>query len=344
MVGKLSAAAKFGSVSLIALSAASSPVLAQSKIVWNHNIFGPKREVTAGIEAAADLINKEAKGAAEIKLVYGAALGPEKQTPESIKSGGYEGGQICAGYYPNKFPLLTVMELPFLAPPNTKARAILDRKVLNHPLVVKEMATRWGIKPFVSVPLPPYEFMGRQRIASTADMKGVKMRISGLNAKALQNFGAVPTMVTAPEAYTALERGTIDSIGFPYSYTFGAYRIYEVAKYVTDGMAMSGFMCFQGVNVKVWEKLPKNVQEKLEAARDASDVALLSAYEIADKKWIPTFKQRLEVTKFPPEERKKLASGSNAIWEEWVKDQEKAGQPGREMLEFVKAEVARLTQ
>jgi len=316
--------------------------VAQQKIVWNHNIFGPKREVTAGIEAAAEFFNKASNGRLEIKLAYGSALGPEKQTPEAIKTGGYEGGQMCSGYYPNKFPLLSVMELPFLAPANTLKRAKLDRAVYNHPLIVEEMAKRWNVKVFTTLPLPPYEFMGRTRIAKVEDMKGVKMRISGLNARALQNFGAVPTMVTAPEAYTAVERGTIDLIGFPYSYTFGAYRIYEVSQYVTEGMEMSGFMCFMGVSLDTWNKLPKDLQAKLDEARDLSDKALIAAYDAADKKWIPTFKEKLEVVPFPAEERKKLAAGANSIWEQWVKDQEAAGRPGRKMLDFVKAEVAKL--
>lgn len=323
-------------------SSTSQVVHAQQKIVWNHNIFGPKREVTAGIEAAVEVLTKASNGQLEIKLSYGAALGPEKQTPEAIKTGGYEGGQMCAGYYPNKFPLLSVMELPFLGPRSTVARAKLDRIVLNHPLIAKEMADRWNIKTFVSVPLPPYEFMGSKRIATAEDMKGVKMRISGLNAKALQVFGAVPTMVTAPEGYTALERGTIDSFGFPYSYSFGAYRLYEVSKYVTEGLSMGGFLCFQGVSLTTWNKLPKSVQDKLEAARDASDMALLAAYEEADKKWIPIFKQKLEVVPFPAAERGKIAAGANSIWETWVKEQEAAGRPGRQILDFVKAEAAKL--
>src|SRR3990172_2436854 len=72
-------------VSLLALSAPSQPVAAE-KVVWNHNIFGPPRAVTAGIEAMVEFYKKESKGDLEIKIAYGAALGPEKQTPESIKS------------------------------------------------------------------------------------------------------------------------------------------------------------------------------------------------------------------------------------------------------------------
>jgi TRAP-type C4-dicarboxylate transport system substrate-binding protein len=322
---------------------ASAPHAAAQKTVWNHNIFGPPRAVTAGIEAMAEFFKKESNGGFEIKIAYGAALGPEKQVPEAIKSGGYEGGQMCAGYYPNKFPLLSVMELPFLAPRSLEANAKVNQAVLSHPLIVKEMADRWNIKYFGPTFLPVYEFMGNKRIASVGDMKGVKMRISGLNAKALQVFGAVPTMVTAPEGYTALERGTIDSFGFPYAYTFGAYKMYEVSKYVTDGMAMSGFMCFQGVSLTAWNKLPDNLKAKLGQAQELANAALFKAYKEADDKWIPIFKQKLEVTPFPPAERAKLVAASGEIWEAWVKEQEAARRPGREILNFVKAEVAKST-
>ena len=317
--------------------AAPSPTYAQ-KIIWQHNIFGPPRAVTAGMEAVRDFYKKASNGNFEIKISYGAALGPPKQIPEGVKSGGYEGGQMCAGYYPNKFPLLSVMELPFLTPAKTLDHAMVYNAVIHHPLIVKEMAERWGIKYIGPVFLPPYEFMGNKRIRSVADMKGVKMRISGLNAKALQVFGAVPTNVTAPEGYTALERGTIDSFGFPYSYTFGAYKLYEVSKYVTEGMAMSGFMCFQGVSLKAWDKLPADLKAKLPDALKAADAALIAAYKKADEKWIPIFKKRLTVDEFPAAERAKLAAGANKIWEEWAKAH---GKDGRTMLDFVKAESAK---
>ncbi len=340
-MGKLrSFYATFASAAALVIATAiatSTPTYAQ-KIIWQHNIFGPPRAVTAGMEAVRDFYKKASNGNFEIKISYGAALGPTKQIPEGVKSGGYEGGQMCAGYYPNKFPLLSVMELPFLTPAKTVDHAKVYNAVIRHPLIVKEMAERWGIKYIGPVFLPPYEFMGNKRIRSVADMKGVKMRISGLNAKALQVFGAVPTNVTAPEGYTALERGTIDSFGFPYSYTFGAYKLYEVSKYVTEGMAMSGFMCFQGVSLKAWDKLPADLKAKLPEALKAADAALIAAYKKADEKWIPIFKQKLTVDQFPAAERAKLAAGANKIWEEWAKAH---GKDGRTMLDFVKAESAK---
>jgi TRAP-type C4-dicarboxylate transport system substrate-binding protein len=318
----------------------AGPASAQ-KIVWNHNVFGPPRAVTVAIETVRDELQKASNGNFELKIAYGSSLGPEKQIPESIKSGGYEGGMICAGYYPNKFPLLTVMELPFVSPANLADTAKVYHAVIRHPLIQKEMADRWGIRYLAPVFLPAFEFMGNKRITSVADMKGVKMRISGLNAKALQKFGAVPTMVTAPEGYTALERGTIDSFGFPYRFAFGAYKLYEVSKFVTEGIALNGFMCLQGVSTKAWDKLPKEVQAKLPEAQKLADEKLAAAYAKDDEKWLPIFKQKLQIDPFPAAERAKLAAASAPIWEDWVKEQEAAGRPGREILNFVKAETAK---
>ena len=325
---------------LFGVALCAAPAMAQTT-VWNFNIFGPPRAVTAGIEAMAEFYKKESNGRLEIKIAYGAALGPERQSPEAIKSGGYEGGLLCAGYYPNKFPLMTVMELPFLAPRGLMANAKVNEAVQAHPAIVKEMADRWNIKYFSQIVLPAYEFMGNKRIASVADIKGVKMRISGLNAKALQTFGAVPTMVTAPESYQALERGTIDSFGFPYSYSFGAYKLYEVAKYVTDGMAMSGFMCWYGVSLTAWNKLPDDLKAKLPQAQALGLDALVNAYQKEDDKWIPIFREKLEITPFPEAERDKLVNASVPIWQDWAKEHDATGRPGSKILEFVKEEVAK---
>lgn len=319
-------------------------IAAAADTVWNLNIWGPKRAFTAGIEKIKELAEKDTNGAFELNIQYGDALGPRRQNPENIKSGVFECGQICVGYYPNKYPLLSVMELPFLVPRELEARAKVEMEVLAHPEIVAELKGRWNSVFFGPAFLPAYEFMGNKRIETTDDMKGVKMRISGLNAKALQAFGAVPTMVTAPDGYEALRRGTIDSFGFPYSYAFGAYKLYEVSKYVTEGLGMSGFMCLQTVNADAWANAPEVVREKMPEYQAAAIEAMITAYREADKKWRPLFREKLEVVEVDPAVRAKLAEGAGKIWEEWVAEQESNGRPGREMLEFVQASVDKHTQ
>jgi hypothetical protein len=37
----------------------ATPATGQNNVSWNHNIFGPKREVTAGMEAAVEPWKRE---------------------------------------------------------------------------------------------------------------------------------------------------------------------------------------------------------------------------------------------------------------------------------------------
>jgi TRAP-type C4-dicarboxylate transport system substrate-binding protein len=331
-------------VATVGIAAATGSAIAAEKSQWSFNVWGGPRAFTAGIETLKAELEAAAPGQFELVINYGDALGHRKQNSENIQVGAFEAGQICVGYYPNKYPLLSVMELPFLLPASLEQRAQVEMAVMNHPDIQAELAERWNMKFFGPSFLPAYEFMGNRRIETPEDMKGVKMRISGLNSQALMVFGAVPTMVTAPEGYNALARGTIDSFGFPYSYAFGAYKLFEVSKYVTEGLAMSGFMCFQGVNIDAWNNTPQAVRDALPAAQENAIAALIAAYRTADEKWIPIFHERLEVVQITPETRAQIAAGAGEIWQEWTDAQDAAGRPGSAMLKFVQEQVALAAQ
>ena len=123
------------------------------------------------------------------------------------------------------------------------------------------------------------------------------------------------------------------------SYAFGAYKLYEVSKYATEGLAMTGFMCWQMVNLDTWNKTPQVVRDAMPAAQKNAISTMIDAYNKADEKWIPLFKERLEVVQVAPATRDKLAAGASQIWDEWAKEQDEAGRPGTEILNFVKDQV-----
>ena len=102
---------------------------------------------------------------------------------------------------------------------------------------------------------------------------------------------------------------------------------------------MTGFMCFQGVNIDAWNNTPEKVRQALPRAQTEAIAAMIQAYEKADKYWIPIFKEHLEIVKIAPSELTKLQNVSGKIWDEWASDQTEKGRPGVEILEFVKATV-----
>ena len=319
------------------------PPVATEKHVWNYSVWGSPRAFTAGIEHAAKLMSEASQGQFELKIHYGGALSPEKESLDAIKIGAVDGAQICFSYFPNKVPLAQVLELAFLLTDDFRVNARVADAVIRHPYIEKDLAEHWNTKYFALVVLPNFEFMTNRRIASVADMRGVRMRVLGGYTQAFQAAGGVPVMVTAPEAYTAMERGTMDAIALPWTDSFGAYRMYEVAKYATDGAHIPGVSCFSGVSLEAWNALPENLKAELPRIQEETIQAYFRAYEEADKKWLPIFRARLEIVPFPKAERDKLVKLAEPMWRKWAQDMDAKGMPGTEMLNFTLEQVAKFS-
>ena len=122
---------------------------------------------------------------------------------------------------------------------------------------------------------------------------------------------------------------------------FGAYKLYEVSKYVTEGLGLSGFMCLQTVSLDAWNAAPQIVRTNMPKYQDEAIAKMVTAYEVADKKWIPIFKDKLELTVIDPSVRTELAAGAAQIWNDWAKKQDAKGRPGTEVVNLIKASVAK---
>lgn len=311
-----------------------------AKITWNYSVWGPKRAFTAGIEKAKEMMESASNGDFQLTIHYAGEISPAKENLDGVKIGAFEAAALCLGYHPNKWPLATVLELPFLLTEDLEANAKIEDAVYNHPAVAKELAQRWNARFLILGLLPTYEFMGNTRIAGVKDLEGVRMRISGLNAEVLQMFGARPANVTAAETYDALSRGTIDMIGLPWTYAHAAYKLHEVSDYATLGMAMSGFSCVSVVSRDAWNDLPQNLKDMMPEVRRESTRAMIDAYHAADKRNLPMFRKNLELVPFPANERQKLVAKAGQVWQRWEQEQNGAGRPGTEVLTFAKAKVA----
>ena len=307
-----------------------------AETVWKVALFGPPRAVTKPLEWYAQEALKRTNGQLKIELVYGEALAKAKEMPEGLKAGAFEMAFLCASYYPGKFPLLTVLDLPMLTPDDIDAQSRLSLAMAEQPAVVDELK-RWNTMLFLPIPLPQYQVMGKKRITQATDFKGVRVRVSGEMAKVLEDYGAVKSLVPAPETFTALERGVIDSVTMASTYMFASYRIYEVSKYFTDKISLGTQPCFYGLSLTAWDKLPPATKKTLLELREGLTQRYVEAYAAADEKNYAEFRKRgIEIINFPASERAKLLAGAARHWKAWVADADKRGLKGTEVFEFVR--------
>lgn len=336
---KLTLALALGGAAMIATgdtAVTGSSAVAAEKVAWNFSAWGKRRAFTEGAEAVSAYVAEKSGGNFTIKIHYGGTLSKPRENLDGISLGAFEAAMFCASYHPQKNRSVTVLELPFLPIPNGKVQKAADLAVYNHPYTQKELA-KWNAKLLMSAALPQYEFMGRGKAPkSISDFEGMRVRALGGIGKAMKVIGAVPTTVTAPETYRAIESGTVDAAAFAF-YSHFSYKINEVSTWRTMNMSPGSVNCPTVVNIDAYNALSDANKALLADAVDVAYGALDKAYSAAVAKYEPVAdKQGIEKITYSDAdlaEFQKMAA--KPVWDAWVKEQTAAGVPAQELLDLV---------
>jgi TRAP-type C4-dicarboxylate transport system substrate-binding protein len=317
--------------------AAALPAEAADKVTWTFSLYGPQRAATVTFEHLAKVAREKSGGNFIINLKYNEQLGEAKDFLDGIKVDAFQGAFVAYSYAPAKTPLQGVLDMPFLPIGDLVAsQSVQDAYQAWKP--VADELSKWNAMHFMTLLLPQYEFMGTGKPPrNLEDWKGMRVRALGGLGDAMKLLGAVPTSVSAPEVYTALERGTFQAASFPFTYSFTAYKLHEVSKWYTLGMQLGVIHNSVVLSQTAWKALPDEYKKILEDAKPEAYRLQGEAYAEADKKSFPMFeKRKLEVVKVTQEMRDKLiTAAARPVWEHWVADTEKKGLPGKEALELV---------
>src|SRR5437016_10881866 len=120
----------------------------------------------------------------------------------------------------------------------------------------------------------------RKEINTVDDLKGLKFRIGGFSGRVLQKLGAVPQQIAGGDIYPALEKGTIDGAEWVGPYDDEKLGFYKIAPhYYYPGWWEADSMYSLFVNIKEWEKLPKEYQAAVEAACYEANIDMMAQYD-----------------------------------------------------------------
>jgi len=120
----------------------------------------------------------------------------------------------------------------------------------------------------------------RREIKSTADLKGLKMRIPGLAGQILARLGVVPQQIGGADIYPALEKGTIDAAEWVGPYDDEKLGLNKVAKYYYyPGWWEGSAQLSVYVNGKQWQSLPKSYQAAFETACAEANIHMVAKYD-----------------------------------------------------------------
>ncbi len=305
------------------------------KVTLNFNMYGTSRAASAGFEELSRLIGSATDGKFEIKIHWGAVLGPPKEALDGIQLGAYEMTFSCIAVTPGKLPTLEGLGLPFLPTPTIKHVRAMRVGYLTHP-VPQADAARWNSKIIMPIVAAPQEFIGSGNPPkTTADFKGLRVRALSGDAAAMKLLGAVPQNIPSAEMYQAQERGLVSATGSAYS-SLAAFKLHEVSTWYTKNLSISATPCFVFIGTKVFDGLPPQYRKLMMDSVPASLDHWEDAFVREDAAAEELFKKKgLVPVTFQEGELDRLRQQVRPIWDSWVEQMDKLGHNGKELLQLM---------
>jgi len=281
------------------------------------------------------MIENETGGKVKFTLYPGSTLAKPKDLYDACVKGIADIVHTFAGYTPGRMQLSEVVVLPGFGMKTAEhgARVIWDlyEKFPEIRAEFKDTHLLW------LCPSVPRQFHGIKPIRHVEDIKGVKVRAPGFEGEIWKVLGAVPVDIPGPDVYLAMQRGTIDGTSHPWE-TAISYKWYEVCKYHTIMNLNLGGLFIVTMNIDTYNKLPKDVQkviDKYSGRYGAVEVNAKGMWDKYEKGFFEEVKAKpgREIFEFDKEDLDKLTRASRPVWDKWLSTTEAMGKPAKKVFD-----------
>ena len=221
-----------------------------------YSIFFPPTHIQAirAQEWVAE-VERRAAGKVKIDVFTGGALTKPAQCYQGVVDGISDLGMSCFAYTRGRFPLLEGLDLPVGYPDGLAATRLANELIAKYqPEEIQDTHVLYvhAHGPGILASSKP--------IRTLEDLKGVKVRATGLSAKIVEALGGTPIGMPQPETYEALQKGVVDATLCPIE-TLKGWKQAEVVKCVTDTSAIGYTTAmFVTMNKDKWEALGPELQ------------------------------------------------------------------------------------
>jgi TRAP-type transport system periplasmic protein len=294
-------------------------------ITLNYSIFFPPThgQCKAG-EMWAKEIEDKTDGKVKINIYPGGTLVKAEDTFTGVVKGVTDIGMSCFAYTRGRFPIMEAVDLPLGYPDGKTAT-----KVANEYFKAMKPKELDDVKLLLIHAHGPGLLHSVKPIKTLADLKGMKIRSTGLSSKIVTALGGIPVAMPQPETYEAVQKGVVDGTFGPIE-TLKGWKHAEVIKNTTDcrdvGYTTAMFVV---MNKAKWESLPDDVKKAFEEVSE-------KWIDVHGKKWDELDDEGRGYTKDKGNAIIELAAEENAKWvaavhgiiNDYIRDVKAKGLPG----------------
>ena len=301
------------------------------------NFFPPGHIQSQLAESWCKEVEKRTKGAVKINYFPGGTLAKAPQIYDSVEQGIADIGMSVFAYTAGRFPVAGAIDLPL-----GYANGVTATKVANAVL------TKFNPQEFATTKLmylhahgPGYIHTRTKEVHKLADLKGLKIRATGMSAKMVAALGATPIGMGMPDTYQSLQKGVVDGSAHPLESNKG-WKLVDVLNYVIaeNSVAYTTAM-FATMNKAKWEALSPEIQKTISEINEEWAVKHGEAWDQIDEvgKNLLIEKGRTVITLDPAEAQNWQAAVQPAI-AGYIKELDQKGINGQEVVDFIKATIS----
>lgn len=322
-----------------------APVVAKDYVLRYSDIGPPRGPRAKALMWWAEALDKRSNGQLKIKFFWGQSLVKGKETLKAVGAGLAETGTIIGVYTPASLPIWNFANAPFAINDEWIGMRTWWDLRQNTPELRAE-ATRKKVKILFNNTAGDMQLLTTKTpILSVADLKGKKIRTTGGWTHLFKALGAVPVKIGFGELYSALERGTVDGT-VNYIPFVVSYKHFEVADHLTI-VNMGQILGYGGgINLKLFNEMPKNVQDVLLKTSDEYMDVYARIYKeetVSAKKAMMEGidGKKVNMHYLSDAERARWAASSEAFTSEWIAKMEKKGFDAKAFVATMKATQAK---
>ncbi len=328
-------------VTVVTLTSCKKEKKPGETIELSYSIFFPPThgQCKAGI-SWADEIEKKTDGAVKINVFPGGTLTGAKECYDGVVNGISDIGMSVFAYNRGRFPVMEAVDLP-MGYRNGKV-ATYTANDFYEKMKPKELE---DVKVLYLHAHGPGLLHSKKAVRSLEDLKGMKIRSTGLSAKVVESLGGIPVAMPQGGTYEALQKGVVEGTFGPIE-TLKGWRQAEVIDFTTD-CNMVGYTTamFVVMNLEKWNALPDDIKSVFDEVSD-------EWVEVHAKKWDELDVEGRKYTESLDNEIIKLSDEEGDRWEkavepvisDYVADKKGKGIPAEKAVEVLKDLQAEFTK
>lgn len=284
-------------ISTSALGAETAPI----KLTFSI-FFPPTHGQTKAAMDWAKEIEKRTDNKVQITVFPGGTLTKAPQCYSGVVKGISDLGFSLFAYTRGRFPVMAAVDLPMGYPDGKVASRVAHEFVKT--FAPKELD---DVKVLYLHAHGPGLLHTKKPVAKLEDLKGMKIRATGLSAKIVEALGGVPVAMPQGGTYEALQKGVVEGTFGPIEVLKG-WKQAEVVKYTTECYGVGYTTTFFIVmNLDKWNALPADVQKVFEKVSE-------KYVDIHGKVWDSTDEEGRKYTESLGNKIISLSDEENARW------------------------------